>query len=60
VRLDQEFTAAKPKNDIHARNVYNAERLAGQPRASEHVGRMSFVALRQCSGWSTGLAEYFK
>jgi hypothetical protein len=51
--------AAKPKNDIHVRNVYYAERPADQPRASEHAGRMSFVALRQCSACPTGLAKYF-
>jgi hypothetical protein len=42
------------------RNVYYAERLADRPRASEHAGRMSFVALSQCSGCPTLLAKYFK
>jgi len=37
----------RPKNDIHACNVYYAERPADRPRASDNAGRMSFVALRQ-------------
>jgi len=49
----------RPKNDIHACNVYYAERPAGQPRAFDNADRMSFVALRQCSAWPTGLAKYF-
>jgi hypothetical protein len=49
----------RPKNDIHACNVYYAERPADQPKASENVGRMSFVALRQCSVWPAELVKYF-
>src|ERR1019366_6454820 len=41
-----EYIAAKPKNDIHVRNVYYAERPADQPGASEHAGRMSFVGAK--------------
>jgi hypothetical protein len=39
--------------------VYYAERPAGQPKASENAGRMSFVALRQYSVWPTELVKYF-
>jgi hypothetical protein len=39
--------------------VYYADRPAGQPKASENAGRMSFVALRQYSVWPTELVKYF-
>jgi len=51
--------AAKPKNDIHVCNVYYAERPADQPKASEHAGRMSFVALGNALSAPAGLAKYF-
>ena len=50
----------EPKNDIHVRNVYYAERSAGATEASEHAGRMSFVVLRQYSARPTGLAKIFQ
>ena len=60
MRLNQKFSAATTRgNDIHVRNVYYAERSAGQPRASEHAGRRRFVALRQCSAWPIVPAKYF-
>jgi hypothetical protein len=57
-RLDQDLWRRTPKNDIHVCNVYYADRPADQPKASEHAGRMSFVALRQCSACPTRLAKY--
>ena len=58
-RLTRSLQQRRPKNDIHLRNVYYAERPVEQPRASEHVGKMSFAAPKQYSVLPIKLAKYF-